>query len=94
MRDIKTIKECIDNFLEKGPLGGKLQRSVLKEAWGDVTGDAVKKRTQDLWYRDGKLMVRIGSGPVKHFLLTNRTKLRAKIQESVPGMEIKEIVIL
>ncbi len=94
MQDIKTIKECIDAFLDKGPLGGKLQKSALKESWAEVAGESVKKRTEDLWFRDGKLMVRIGSGPVKHFLLTNRVKLKEKIQEMNPGIEIKEVVIL
>ncbi len=94
MERIKTIKECIDQFLEKGPLGDKIKKSAIKEAWGEVTGDSVRKRTQDLWLHNEKLMVRIGSGPVKHFLLTNRVKLKEKIEERVPGLRIREIVIL
>ena len=92
--NIKTIRQCIDQFMETGPLAKKMQKSALKEAWREIAGESVSKRTQELWFQEGKLVVRVGSGPLKHFLLTNRTKLKEKINEKLPQIELREIMIL
>ncbi len=92
--NIKTIQQCIDQFLEKGPLARKMQKAALKEAWKEIAGETVNKRTQELWFQEGKLVVRVGSGPLKHFLLTNRTKLKEKINEKLPNIDLREIMIL
>jgi Dna[CI] antecedent, DciA len=92
--NIKTIRQCIDQFLETGPMAKKMQKSALKQAWKEIAGESVNNRTQELWYQEGKLVVRVGSGPLKHFLLTNRSKLKEKIKEKLPQIDLQEIVIL
>ncbi len=91
---IRTIGECIDQMMDKSVLGKRLQRPAMKEAWKELTGDSISKRTQDLWISDGKLIVRTSSGSIKHFLLSNRSKILTQIKDKLPGVEIEDLVIL
>ena len=68
--DAKPLKAAIQQFIRAHRMQGKLDEVDVVKAWGVVFGVFVEKQTRSLRLQlDGKLWVKLNSGPLKDCLL-------------------------
>jgi hypothetical protein len=72
----------------------KLDEVDVVKAWGVVFGMFVEKQTRSLRLQvDGKLWVKLDSGPLKEELMMAKSKMVDLLNEELGRPLIKEIVI-
>jgi predicted nucleic acid-binding Zn ribbon protein len=92
--DIQPLKESLQALINAYKLQGKLNEVTIVESWEKIMGKAIALKTQQLFFRDGKLFVRLTSAPLKHELTMARTKVVELINAEVGMKAIKEVVFL
>lgn len=75
-------------------LKDKFDERLLIQAWPEIMGQTVAKRTSGIFIKDKKLFVRISSGPVKNEINMNRSKVMALIEDKFGKGVVDELVIL
>ena len=91
---MQTIEQAIGKFLEESHLSARFQVADMKAIWDDTMGKSIASRTQSLWFKDGKLVIKLQSGALKHHLLANRGKILVLMNEALKKDLVKEVVIL
>ncbi|KAA9339982.1 DUF721 domain-containing protein [Adhaeribacter soli] len=92
--DIQPLKESLQALVNAYKLQGKLNEVTIVESWEKIMGRAIALKTQQLYFRDGKLFVRLTSAPLKHELTMAKTKVIELINAEVGVQAIKEVVFL
>ena len=92
--DAKPLKAAIQQFISAHGMQGKLDEVDVVKAWGVVFGVFVEKQTRSLRLQlDGKLWVKLDSGPLKEELMMAKGKMVDLLNEELGRPLIKEIVI-
>ena len=92
--DAKPLKAAIQQFIRAHRMQGKLDEVDVVKAWGVVFGVFVEKKTRSLRLQlDGKLWVKLDSGPLKEELMMAKGKMVDLLNEELGRPLIKEIVI-
>ena len=92
--DAKPLKAAIQQFIRAHRMQGKLDEVDVVKAWGVVFGVFVEKQTRSLRLQlDGKLWVKLDSGPLKEELMMAKGKMVDLLNEELGRPLIKEIVI-
>ena len=92
--DAKPLKAAIQQFIRAHRMQGKLDEVDVVKAWGVVFGVFVEKQTRSLRLQlDGKLWVKLDSGPLNEVLLMAKVKMVDLLNEELGRPLIKEIVI-
>ena len=92
--DIQPLKETLQALVNAYKLQGKLNEVTIVESWEKIMGRAIALKTQQLYFRDGKLFVHLTSAPLKHELTMAKTKVIELINAEVGMQAIKEVVFL
>ena len=92
--DAKPLKAAIQQFIRARRMQRKLDEVDVVKAWGVVFGMFVEKQTRSLRLQvDGKLWVKLDSGPLKEELMMAKRKMVDLLNEELGRPLIKEIVI-
>ena len=92
--DAKPLKAAIQQFIRAHRMQAKLDEVDVVKAWGVVFGVFVEKQTRSLRLQvDGKLWVKLDSGPLKEELMMAKGKMVDLLNEELGRPLIKEIVI-
>ena len=92
--DAKPLKAAIQQVIRAHRMQGKLDEVDVVKAWGVVFGVFVEKQTRSLRLQlDGKLWVKLDSGPLKEELMMAKGKMGDLLNEELGRPLIKEIVI-
>ena len=92
--DAKPLKAAIQQFIRAHRMQSKLDEVDVVNAWGVVFGVFVEKQTRSLRLQlDGKLWVKLDSGPLKEELMMAKGKMVDLLNEELGRPLIKEIVI-
>jgi predicted nucleic acid-binding Zn ribbon protein len=92
--DIQPLKETLQALVNAYKLQGKLNEVTIVESWEKIMGRAIAIKTQEIYFRNGKLFVRISSAPLKHELVMAKTKVIELINAEVGTKAISEVVFL
>ena len=92
--DIQPLKDSLQALVHAYKMQGKLNEVTITESWEKIMGRAIAIKTQQLFFRDGKLFVRLTSAPLKHELTMAKTKVIELINAEVGMKAIKEVVFL
>lgn len=92
--DIQPLKESLQALVNAYKLQGKLNEVTIVESWGKIMGKAIAIKTQEIYFRNGKLFVRLSSAPLKHELVMAKTKVIDLINAEVGMKAIEEVVFL
>ena len=92
--DIQPLKEGLQALVNAYKMQGKLNEVTIVESWEKIMGKAIALKTQEIYFRNGKLFVRIDSAPLKHELLMAKSKVIDLINAEVGGRAIAEVVFL
>lgn len=92
--DIQPLKESLEALIKAYKLQGKLNEVTIVESWEKIMGKAIALKTQQLYFRDGKLFVRLTSAALKHELTMAKSKVIELINAEVGMKAITEVVFL
>ena len=92
--DIQPLKESLQALVNAYKLQGKLNEVTIVESWEKIMGRAIAMKTQEIYFRNGKLFVRLSSAPLKHQLVMAKTKVIELINSEVGMKAIEEVVFL
>ena len=95
MRRSKTqnIGEVIQAYIKELGLSQKMKEVELVNAWEEVVGPMISKKTTRIEIKSGKLILHIQSSVVKNELMMLRETLRNTLNERAGEEIIKEIVL-
>ncbi len=88
-----SIREVINDLLDTFRIRGQYNAARLRNEWDEVVGRTIARHTEDLYLRDGKLIVHIDSAPLKQELFHNREKIRDLINDHFHEVVVEEVVI-
>jgi predicted nucleic acid-binding Zn ribbon protein len=90
----KSIKDSVDEFLDKFKLREGYTLNEIKIIWNSTMGQTISKRTTEIFYKDQKVFVKIESAALKHQLHMQRTELRDKLNKEIGSDLIKDLIFL
>ena len=87
------LGDVLDSIFSKGRIGDKLNQQKVIDYWKEEMGYSINSRTESLSYRKGVLRIRISSAPLRQQLMMEREKIRQKLTDAIPSLDIVEIII-
>ncbi|MCJ8163741.1 DUF721 domain-containing protein [Pontibacter sp. E15-1] len=92
--DIQPIGDSLKALMKAYRLDGKLGEVQLVQNWEKVMGKPIAMKTQQLYFKDGKLFVRLTSAPLKHELNMSKSKVIELLNTEAGSEVVKDVVFL
>lgn len=92
--DIQPIGESLKALMKAYRLDGKLSEIQLVQNWEKIMGKPIAMKTQQLYFKDGKLFVKLTSAPLKHELNMSKSKVVEILNTEAGTDVVKEIIFL
>ena len=92
--DIQPIGDSLKALMKAYRLDGKLGEVQLVQNWEKIMGKPIAMKTQQLYFKDGKLFVRLTSAPLKHELNMSKSKVIELLNTEAGGDVVKDVVFL
>jgi len=93
-RDDISIKQAVEKWLDAYRLRQKFDVSSIVNAWSEIIGPYIAKRTQQIYVKDKKLFVKVESAVVKHELTIRKRQIVGRVNEHVGQVIVEDMVIL
>jgi predicted nucleic acid-binding Zn ribbon protein len=93
-RDDISMKQAVEKWLDVYRLRQKFDVSSIVNAWPEIIGPYIAKRTQNIYVRDKKLFVKVESAVVKHELTIMRRQIVGRVNEYIGQVIVEDMVIL
>jgi predicted nucleic acid-binding Zn ribbon protein len=93
-KEVAPLEEAFEELLKTYRIKDKFDERLVIQAWPEMMGNTVAKRTESLYIKDKKLFVKINSGPVKKELAMNRSKVLELISSRFGDKLILEVIFL
>ena len=87
------MKEAMQNYLEALGIDKKMHEAAVLSKWGEIMGEAVDKRTEKKYIKEGILYLEMNSSVMRDELMQKRSEIVKKINE-ISGFEIIEDIYL
>ncbi len=92
--DIQPIGESLKALMKAYRHDGKLGEVQLVQNWEKIMGKPIAMKTQQLYFKDGKLFVRLTSAPLKHELNMSKSKVIELLNMESGSDVVKDVVFL
>ncbi|WP_028978874.1 DUF721 domain-containing protein [Sporocytophaga myxococcoides] len=92
--DVASLKDCIDDLINVYKLRGRLSEAEITGNWEKIMGKTISSRTEEIYFKDKKLFIKINSAPLKNELSFSKHKIIEKINEAVKSDAVSEIIFL
>jgi predicted nucleic acid-binding Zn ribbon protein len=92
--DVQPLKDSIQSLVNTYKLQGKLNEVNVVASWEKIMGKAVALKTQEIYFKNNKLFVRLTSAPLKHELNMAKAKVADMINQEMGVKVIEEVVFL
>lgn len=92
--DPETLGSAIERLLEVYGLKGKMKGLELQSSWKEIVGPMISKYTKDVKLKNGTLIVKFDSAPLKQEVIMMKTKFIARLNEELGGNYVKEMLVL
>lgn len=89
----QTLAQVLDRLIDSYRLGDKMKELDVVNAWEEVMGKVVAKRTTSIHVKDKILFVKVNSAPLKEELLMNKSRLVTLLNEKAGHPVIEDIRI-
>ena len=88
----KTLREAIGSTLDKLGLGSKLKEYDVVNAWPSIVGEQIANVAIAESIKDGKLFVRVSRSTWRNELTMLKKELITKINQTMNGDIVKDII--
>ncbi|TPE45585.1 DUF721 domain-containing protein [Pontibacter mangrovi] len=92
--DIQPIGDSLKALMQAYRLDGKLSEVQLVQNWEKIMGKPIALKTQQLYFKDGKLFVKLTSAPLKHELNMSKSKVIEILNTEAGSDVVKDIIFL
>jgi predicted nucleic acid-binding Zn ribbon protein len=92
--DIQPIGESLKALMKAYRLDGKLGEVQLVQNWEKIMGKPIAMKTQQLYFKEGKLFVRLTSAPLKHELNMSKSKVIDLLNIEAGSEVVKDVIFL
>ncbi|MFD2513961.1 DUF721 domain-containing protein [Pontibacter locisalis] len=92
--DIQPIGDSLKALMKAYRLDGKLGEVQLVQNWEKIMGKPIAMKTQQLYFKDGKLFVRLTSAPLKHELNMSKSKVIELLNIEAGSDVVKDVIFL
>lgn len=89
-----SLKEVLAEIKEQKNLARGFKQQKLEDAWREITGSIVSRYTTEVRWRGNRIYVRLSSAPLRNELSVGKDQLLKNLQEQLPELDIKNIVLL
>ena len=86
-----SIGDLIRAFMKANKLEEKMDEVDIRQKWEDLAGTMIARHTKEVHLRNGKLILRLNSAPLRHTLSFSKTEFIEKLNASLGQDLIKEI---
>jgi len=90
----RPLGEVIKELIETYSLEGKLNEVKIIHSWQKVVGDMIARHTKDLYFRNGKLFVKIDSPALKNELTYSSSTIVEKLNAEAGCKVVEEIIFI
>lgn len=91
--DEKPLKGILKDFLKIYGLEDKMQEVRIKNAWAEIMGEYVAKKTMGIKVKDRKLIIQLESGVLKEEFSYSKSRIVELINESMEARVIDDVEI-
>ena len=92
--DAESLGSAITRLLEVYGLKTKLKSIELQSSWAEIVGPMIAKYTKEVQLRNGTLIVKFDSAPLRQEVIMMKSKFIARLNEDLGGEYVKEMLIL
>lgn len=92
--DTSPVKEVVSELLDKYKLKKKFKEIHIQEAWMQILGESVARRTLKLSVFQEKMFVRLESASLKNELMMAKSQIIEKLNTHVGEQVIEELIFL
>lgn len=88
-----SIGQAIQEFLKQSRIKGGIQALQIEDVWEQIMGKTIARYTDKLQIIGDKLIITTSVAPLKHELIYQREKIKARVNEALGQKAIAEVVI-
>jgi hypothetical protein len=89
-----TLQEVIQQMRERSPHKHKLEEAMLVCAWKVAMPEVVRRRTERMFYKQGKFFVQLSSAPLRQELGLSKTKVLELLRVHAQGCNLTDVIFL
>lgn len=87
-----TMKEAVYDLLNTYRIKNKYDEAHIVQAWGDLMGEEVAKRTEDVYIKDHAIFIKVSSPPLRNELLMQKTDILRRLNQNLGKEKLKEVI--
>ncbi|HAS38981.1 MAG TPA: DUF721 domain-containing protein [Microscillaceae bacterium] len=87
-----TMKDAVYELLNTYRIKNKYDEAHIVQAWSDLMGEGVAKRTEDIYIKDHAIFIRLSSPPLRNELLMQKTDILRRLNQNLGEEKLKEII--
>lgn len=88
-----TLNEVLKEYRSEMNIDTRLKEVSLINAWEDIAGRAIARRTSKVYLKDGKLFIYLTSPVVRNELSMAKESLKERLNEEAGEDLVKEIIL-
>jgi len=91
-KDEQDLRSILDQLIDKKQWHHGMEKASVEDTWRDLMGDAVNKRTESVYYNQGRLFVKLRSPSLKQQLFYSKETIQKRINETLGKSVVEEVV--
>lgn len=92
-KDSIPMKDALSNYFKAMGMEDKINETRVLSQWGDIMGEAIAKRTEDIYIKDEKLFIRVNSSVIRDELQQQKAEIIKKLNTIAGRKIISEIFL-
>ncbi|MDD2195666.1 MAG: DUF721 domain-containing protein [Bacteroidales bacterium] len=88
-----SLGEAIKEFLDQYKHKDKINEVVIISSWSAVMGPNITKLTNDVYFKNGKLIVQLKSPTLRQELSMQRSKITEALNKHLGSNSIKGVIL-
>ena len=88
-----SIKNAIQQYLDKSRIKGDIQAMQIEDAWEEIMGKTIARYTDKLHIIGESLIITTHVAPLKQELIYQKDKIIQRVNEALGQRVVREVVI-
>lgn len=89
----QPLKAVIDDWLSEHPMANKAKETRVTHLWGALLGPSVKNRTKNIYFKNGRLSVKLDSSVLRNELSFARETIIENLNKELGQTVVTELVL-
>lgn len=90
----QSLKEVIDDLLEAYKLRSRFNQKKIIHSWERIMGKTIANRTDAVFFKDEKLIVKLNSSVLREELSFSKNKIIQLLNEDIGEEVVKEVMLI